>query len=118
MNGKDIALIKALGGGGSGGSVPTLHITVTSLDKSTMKTTITADKTLYEMRNVAGPTWCVITVPASVSPTGSELVFDCSPYKRGFAFGYGLVLNSEGGIVYAVEPGVDDGWTLNFKYLM
>ena len=98
-------------------AIPTLHITVTSLDKSTMKTTITADKTFDEMCNVVGPTWCVITVPASVSPTGSELVLDCSPHKSGFAFGYGLVLNSEGSMDYAVKPNNDDGWTLNFKYL-
>ena len=98
-------------------AIPTLHITVTSLDMSTMETTFTADKTVDEMRNVAGPTWCVITVPASVSPTGSELVFDCSPYKRGFAFGYGLVVNSEDGVIYAVSSNAGE-WHLNFKYLM
>ena len=98
-------------------AIPTLHITVTSLDKSTMETTITADKTAAEMFNVAGPTWCVITVPASVSPTGSEMVFECSSYKRGFAFGYGLVIDSNGGVNFAVVPN-DGSWHLWFKYLM
>lgn len=101
-------------------AIPTLHITVNSLDMSTMVTTITADKTFNEMFNVAGPTWCVITVPESISPTGQELVFECSSYKRGFSFGYGLVFTSDltGGIAFVVDGNPDDGWTLNFKFLM
>ena len=99
--------------------IPTLHITVTSLNMSTMETTITADKTPDEMYNVAGPTWCVITVPESISPTGHELVLECSSYKRGYSFGYGLIFNSSltGGIGFTVYRSSDD-WVLNFKYLL
>lgn len=100
-------------------AIQTLHITVTSLDMSTMETTFTADKTIDEMFNVAGPTWCVITVPESISPTGHELVLECSSYKRGYAFGYGLVVDSNltGGIDFVVRDDTD-GWVLNFKYVI
>lgn len=100
-------------------AIPTLHITVNSLDMSTMVTTITADKTVDEMFNVAGPTWCVITVPESISPSGHELVYECSSYKRGYCFGYGLSFASDvsGGIVFAVN-GNPDGWKLNLKLLI
>ena len=99
-------------------AIPTLHITVTSLNTETMETTFTADKTVAEMYAVSGPTWCVVTVPASVSPSGSEMVLECSSFKRGFAFGYGLVPSSEADFDYAVKPGSGDNWKLVFRNLM
>lgn len=101
-------------------AIPTLHITVTSLNTKTMETTFTADKTADEMYAVSGPTWCVITVPESISPTGSELVFECSSFKRGPSFGYGLIFNSDivGYIDFAVVYRASEGWDLNFKYLL
>lgn len=63
---------------GGGGGVTTLHINVTAVDEETGAATFTADKTVQEMRNVIGPTWCVVTFAAGVFGE-SEITFNLPP---------------------------------------
>lgn len=63
---------------GGGGGVTTLHINVTAVDEETGAATFTADKTVQEMRNVIGPTWCVVTFAAGIFGE-SEITFNLPP---------------------------------------
>lgn len=58
--------------------VTTLHINVTAVDEETGAATFTADKTVQEMRNVIGPTWCVVTFAAGIFGE-SEITFNLPP---------------------------------------
>lgn len=68
---------------GGGGGVTTLHINVTAVDEETGAATFTADKTVQEMRNVIGPTWCVVTFAAGVFGE-SEITFNLPPSWGGW----------------------------------
>lgn len=106
--------VSADGGGGDSG-VTTLHIYISAVDKETLTSTFTADKTPEELYYVTTPTWCIMTFAAGLLDDNETSV--AIPPVFGFgapSFGHIYDTNKN---VYIVHGDISKNkWRLNLAY--
>ena len=112
--------VLSVSGGGSGGAT-TLHINVTAVNKETMETTFTADKTPAEMQqaSVNGPIWCVVTFAAGIM-SGESMSFGVPPAWgpiNTVVFGSRILpVHDQGGendVIFAVSGAPNEEWFID-----